>query len=209
MKKTIIVALLAAIVAMPSNAQSKKVVKQAKEDAKYELEYLKDQGFSALDNVKIEDEVRNFLTEKYSKSACAEVIGKADGYDDLNEAKAQARNEAVSPYPEGDVSNVFFVYRKKHKKYDVICYALVQGSSYGNAVNNSSRHRAKDGMDTCIATVKQQHADQEAKQAEKKAKAKAKAAEKKAKAKAKAKAKKDAAKAADKAYKSEMKKSGF
>lgn len=210
MKKIVIAALVAIVGLMPMSAQSRKVVKRAKEEAKLEMEYLKDQGYSALDKIKLEDEVRSFLVEKYSQKSCAEVVGKATGYSDLNEAKAQARNEAVATYPVEDVSNIFFVYRKSHRKYDVLCYALVHGASYGYALNNPNQHAHRiDGMDASIATVRAAHAEKEAKQAEKKAKAKAKAAEKKAKAKAKAKAKKDAQKAADKAYKEEMKKSGY
>ena len=45
------------LVLAPAGAQSRKVVKQAKEDAKLELQALKDKGFKALDNVKIDDAI--------------------------------------------------------------------------------------------------------------------------------------------------------
>ena len=132
------------------------------------------------------------------------------GIKDLNEAKAEAREDAVSFYPVEDVSQIFFVYKKNRKKFDVLCYALVKGESASAARNNPRQYSKKDyGMDESISKMKEQQAVKEAKQAEKNAKAEAKKEAKKAAKKDKAKAEKAAKKAADETYKSEMKKSGY
>ncbi|MCQ2118645.1 MAG: hypothetical protein MJY84_01845 [Bacteroidales bacterium] len=209
--KRFIISLLAVMVALaPAGAQNRKAVKRAKEDAKYELKYLSSEGYKALDNIKLEDAVKSFLTEKYSSKSAVEVVGKATGVKDLNEGKAEARNDAVSVYPAEDVNEMFFVYRKNRKKFDVICYALVEGASAPAARNNPAQFGKKGvGMDYCIDSMKEEQAQKEAKQAEKQAKAKAKKQAKKQAKKDKAKAEKAAAKAAEKAYDAQMKKSGY
>lgn len=210
MKKIIITAIIALVALSPVFSQNRKAVKKAKEDAKYELKYLSSEGYKALDNVKLEDAVKAFLAEKYSNKRAVEVVGRSTDCKDLNEAKAEAREDAVSFYPVEDVSQIFFVYKKNRKKFDVLCYALVKGESASAARNNPRQYSKKDyGMDESISKMKEQQAVKEAKQAEKNAKAEAKKEAKKAAKKDKAKAEKAAKKAADETYKSEMKKSGY
>ncbi len=167
------------LVLAPAGAQSRKVVKQAKEDAKLELQALKDKGFKALDNVKIDDAVQNFLVAKYDDKSCVEVVGKATSAD-LNEAKAQARLNAVGNINEGDIVDQFFVYRKSRKNFDVVCYSLVRGEGVNAARANGSNVAASEGTASTIAAVRAEKARKEAKAAADKAKKNARKAEKKA-----------------------------
>ena len=159
------------LVLAPAGAQSRKVVKQAKEDAKLELQALKDKGFKALDNVKIDDAVQNFLVAKYDDKSCVEVVGKA---------KAQARLNAVGNINEGDIVDQFFVYRKSRKNFDVVCYSLVRGEGVNLARANGSNVAASEGTASTIAAVRAEKARKEAKAAADKAKKNARKAEKKA-----------------------------
>lgn len=171
---------MALLVLAPAGAQSKKVIKQAKEDAKLELQALKDKGFKALDNVKIDDAVQNFLVAKYDDKASVEVVGKATAAD-LNEAKAQARLNAVANVNEGDIVEQFFVYRKNRKNFDVVCYSLVRGEGVNVARANGSNVAASEGTASTIAEVRAEKAKKEAQAAADKAKKDAKKAQKKAK----------------------------
>ena len=127
--KRIILILVAGLVALaPLPAQSRKVTKQAKEDARLVAKQLKEEGFKSLDKGKLEDTVSEFLTIKYSDKSIYEVIGKATDKN-LNEAKAKARRDALAVYPAAEIADSFFVYKKNGRKYDVICYALIGGAS--------------------------------------------------------------------------------
>ena len=168
------------LVLAPAGAQSRKVVKQAKEDAKLELQALKDKGFKALDNVKIDDAVQNFLVAKYDDKSCVEVVGKATAAD-LNEAKAQARLNAVGNVNEGDIVDQFFVYRKSRKNFDVVCYSLVRGDGVNAARANGSNVAASEGTASTIAAVRAEKAKKNARKAEKKARKDVKKAEEKVK----------------------------
>lgn len=212
MKRFALVVLAGLMALAPSVAQSKKVVKQAKEDSKLMASQLKSDGYKTIVNVKLDDAVKDFLTAKYSDKTAVEVVGKATS-GDLNEAKAQARQDAVSVYPAGDVINSFFVYKKSKKKYDVVCYALLGGSSAAAAASNPVQAaRVAEGSASTIATAKAlqdaKDAKAEAKKTQQKAKSEAKKADKKAKkeaAKIQKKADKDYQKAIDKAEKKRAK----
>lgn len=212
--KRIIIAALAALVALsPAGAQNRKLVKAAKEDAKYEYKYLTSEGYKALDDVKLKDAVEDFMIKKYTNPSWVEVKGTADKVSDLNEAKALARNKAIGSYPAEEVSNVLFIYKKNRRKFDVVCYALVHGTSAAAALNNPQRYSNKDknmaSMEQEITAVKAEMAKKEAMQAAKEAKAKAKKEAKKQAKKAKAKAEKSAQKAAKETYKTHMEKAGY
>ena len=126
MKRIILLALAGLMAVAPAPAQSRKVVKQAKEDARLLARQFKTDGYKALDNVKLEDAITDYLSDKYSDKSLFEVVGKATEKN-LNEGKARARQEALSVYPTAAVRNSFFIYKKNRRKYDVICYALIGG----------------------------------------------------------------------------------
>lgn len=196
MKRFILSAVICLLALSPAGAQSRKVVKQAKEDAKYELQALKDKGFKALDNVKIDDAVNDFLVAKYDDKSCVEVVGKATAAD-LNEAKSQARLNAVGNVNDGDIVNQFFVYRKNKKNFDVVCYSLVRGEGAVAARANGSNVASSEGTAATIAAAQAEKARKEAKAAADKARKSAQKAEKKAK--------KDVKKAEEKVKKAQQK----
>lgn len=207
MKRIILSAVMVLLALAPAGAQSRKVLKQAKEDAKLELQVLKDKGFKALDNVKLDEAVNDFLVAKYDDKACVEVVGKATAAD-LNEAKAQARLNAVGNVNEGDIVNQFFVYRKNKKNFDVVCYSLVRGEGVFAAKANGSNVASSEGTAATIAAAQAEKARKEAKAAAEKARKSAQKAEKKAKKdvkKAEEKAKKEVKKAEEKVKKAQQK----
>ena len=115
MRRFILSILLGAMVLAPVAAQSRKAVKQAKKDTKIEVKQLKADGYKSLDNVKLDEVVNRYLTSLYSTKNSTEVIGKAENKD-LNIAKAEARTDALYGYPEDDVVDSFFVYRKTRNR---------------------------------------------------------------------------------------------
>ena len=195
--KRIILILVAGLVALaPLPAQSRKVTKQAKEDARLVAKQLKEEGFKSLDKGKLEDTVSEFLTIKYSDKSIYEVIGKATDKN-LNEAKAKARRDALAVYPAAEIADSFFVYKKNGRKYDVICYALIGGASKVS----SSAQSVREGTSSTAAFAR---ADQEKKEAQ----AEARKADKKARKemqKAKEKAEREAEKARNKVDKAHQK----
>ena len=187
MKRIILLALAGLMAVAPAPAQSRKVVKQAKEDARLLARQFKTDGYKALDNVKLEDAITDYLSDKYSDKSLFEVVGKATEKN-LNEGKARARQEALSVYPTAAVRNSFFIYKKNRRKYDVICYALIGGgTSRGYSTSSSG------GFNRLDQEVKEarQEAKKEARQEQKEIK--------KAQAKAQKKAE-QARKKADKAH---------
>ena len=138
MKRIILIALAGLMALAPAGAQGRKAVKQAKEDSKPVISQLKQDGYKPLDNIKLDDAVKDYLAVKYSEKNLMEVVGRGNSKT-LNEAKSLAREDAVSFYPLGDVANSFFVYKKDKRRYDVICYALLRTSSRSSgSVRNPS-----------------------------------------------------------------------
>ena len=175
--KRIIPLFLALLVAtVPAGAQFRRATKQAKEDAKLVVSQLKADGFKPLDNKKLDDSVQEFLEDKYSEKDVYEVIGKGTSKT-LNEAKALAREDAISYYPLGDVVNAFFVYKKERRKFTVVCYALIRASSRSSirttggtaSAINSARAEQAEREARSEAKKMQQQAQKNAKKAQKKA----------------------------------------
>ena len=189
MKRIILLALAGLMAVAPAPAQSRKVVKQAKEDARLLARQFKTDGYKALDNVKLEDAITDYLSDKYSDKSLFEVVGKATEKN-LNEGKARARQEALSVYPTAAVRNSFFIYKKNRRKYDVICYALIGGgTSRGYSTSSSGGFN---------------RLDQEVREARQEAKKEARQEQKEIK-KAQAKAQKKAEQARKKADKTHQK----
>ncbi|MBR5396758.1 MAG: hypothetical protein IK145_02790 [Bacteroidales bacterium] len=180
MKRLILFAVMGLLAIAPAGAQSKKVVRQAKEDAKFQLQALKEKGFKALDNVKLDDAVNKFLVTKYDDKSIVEFVGKATAAD-INEAKAQARLNAVGNANEGDIVDQFFVYRKSRKNFDVVCYSLLRGEGVNVARATGSNVAASEGTAATIAAAQAEKVRKEAKAAADKARKSALKAEKKAK----------------------------
>ena len=195
MKRIIPIILALTVAAAPAGAQFKRAGKQAKEDAKLLVSQLKADGYKPIDKVKLDDAVRDYLEDKYSEKDLMEVIGRASSKT-LNEAKAQAREDAISYYPLGEVVNSFFVYKKNKRKYDVVCYTLLKASS-----RSSSSVRRAGGTSATIANAR---AEQEAREARAEAKKMEQQAQKDAK-KAQKKAEKQAEKIRNKADKAHQK----
>ncbi|MBQ8062174.1 MAG: hypothetical protein IJ205_09605 [Bacteroidales bacterium] len=200
MKRITLIVLAAFMALAPLGAQGRKAVKQAKEDSKYLVSQLKEEGYKPLDNNKLDDAVKDYLAVKYSEKNLLEVVGKATSKS-LNEAKSQAREDAMSYYPYGEVASSFFVYRKVRKRYNVSCYALLRTGSRGSSFTRSSQ-----GTASAIASARAEQAAKEsqaeAKKLEKQARQEAVKAQKKAEKeadKARAKADKAHQKAVDKA----------
>ena len=197
----------------PMSAQSKKQINQAKADAKLEAKALKQEGFQNLGSENMEDKLYTHLLSADSNSSSYEVIGKAEGQSDLTEAKTLARTNAVANYSASDVSDVFFVWRKNKKAYDVYCYATLTGESAKMAASNKPKVFTESEKAAAVKAADQ--AKKDAKDAVKKADAQkkkvAKQAEKadqKAQKEVKAaqeKADKKAQKAVDKAEKAKAK----
>lgn len=190
MKKIVLIVFAAWMAVAPLAAQSRKIAKKAKEDAELAVQALKNEGCKTLDNTKLEDAVRQFLTSKYSDKSCIEVVGRATGVDDLNEGRSQARMSAISGYPDEDILETFFVYKKNRRKFDVTCFALVSGSSARMATSTNAAQAANSiGTAARIASEKEAQLQKEARKKEAKmkkdAKKKAKKAEKKARNKVK------------------------
>lgn len=138
MKRIILIALAGLMAMAPAGAQGRKAVKQAKEDSKPVISQLKQDGYKPLDNIKLDDAVKDYLAVKYSEKNLMEVVGRGNSKT-LNEAKSLAREDAISFYPLGDVANSFFVYKKDRRRYDVICYALLRTTSRSSgSVRNAS-----------------------------------------------------------------------
>lgn len=185
MKKFVLFVFAALMAVAPLAAQGRKVVKRAKEDAKMGVQALKKEGYKALDNMKLEEAVKKFLTSKYSDKSCVEVAGRATGVDDLNEGRAQARMSAVGGYPDEDILETFFVYKKDRRKFDVTCFALVSGSSARMAGSTNAAQVANAvGTAAAIASEKDYRLQKEARKKEvrmkKEANKKARKAERKA-----------------------------
>ena len=196
MKRILLIVLAGLVALAPLPAQSRKVTKQAKEDARLVARQLKEEGYKTLDKGKLEDTVSDFLTIKYSDKSTYEVIGKATDKN-LNDAKAKARRDALSVYPAAEISDSFFVYKKNGRKYEVICYALIGG-------NSGVSSRAQSVREGTSSTAAFARADQERKEAQ----AEAKKAQKKARKeiqKAQEKAEREAEKARNKAEKAHQK----
>ena len=154
MKRFILSILLGAMVLAPVAAQSRKAVKQAKKDTKIEVKQLKADGYKSLDNVKLDEVVNRYLTSLYSTKNSTEVIGKAENKD-LNIAKAEARTDALYGYPEDDVVDSFFVYRKTRNRYEVVCYAALKGRSAKDASKDRTQMRRRsEGTEATIATAR-------------------------------------------------------
>lgn len=185
-----VVAGLVALAPLP--AQSRKVVKQAKEDARLVARQLKEEGYKPLDNGKLEDAVTDFLTYKYSDKNTFEVIGRATEKN-LNEAKSKARQDAISIYPTANIAKSFFVYKKDRRRYEVICYALIGGSS-------TVTGRVRSVTEGTASTAAFARSEQDRKEAQADARKAQKKANKEIK-KAKEKAEKEAMKARKKADK--------
>ena len=167
--KRIILILVAGLVALaPLPAQSRKVTKQAKEDARLVAKQLKEEGFKSLDKGKLEDTVSEFLTIKYSDKSIYEVIGKATDKN-LNEAKAKARRDALAVYPAAEIADSFFVYKKNGRKYDVICYALIGGASKVSSRAQSVREGTSSTAAFARADQEKKEAQAEARKAEREA----------------------------------------
>ena len=161
MKKIIPIILALIVAAAPAGAQFKRAGKQAKEDAKLVVSQLKAEGYKPIDKIKLDDAVRDYLEVKYSEKDVMEVIGKGSSKT-LNEAKALAREDAISYYPLGEVVNSFFVYKKNKRRYDVVCYTLLKASSRA-----ASSIRRNEGTATTIANAR---AEQDAREARAEAK---------------------------------------
>ena len=111
---------------------------------------------------------------------------------DLNIAKAEARTDALYGYPEDDVVDSFFVYRKTRNRYEVVCYAALKGRSAKDASKDRTQMRRRsEGTEATIATARSEQEAKEAKAKEDKARAKAEKEAKKAEKKAE-KARKEA-----------------
>ncbi|MBR1926655.1 MAG: hypothetical protein IJ840_02725 [Bacteroidales bacterium] len=173
MRRIIITLLLGLAVLAPCGAQSRKAVKQAKKDTKVEVKYLKSEGYKSLDNIKLEDAVNGYLTSKYSTKNSVEVVGKSS-HKDLNIAKAEARSDALYGYPEDDVVDSFFVYKKTRGRYEVIFYATLKGRSAKEASKDKTQSRRRsEGTEATIASAKAAQEAKEAKAKEDKARKKA------------------------------------
>lgn len=174
----------------PVGAQSRKAVRQAKKDTKVLVKELKADGYKSLDNVKLDDAVNGFLTSKYSTRNSVEVIGRAIDKD-LNDAKAEARADAVYGYPEENIVDSFFIYRKSQKRYEVICYALLKGRSAKEASKDKTQYRRRsDGTEATIAAANAEREAREARTKAEKERKKAEKAARKAARKAESKAQK-------------------
>lgn len=196
--KRILLLVVAGLVALaPLPAQSRKITKQAKEDARILAKQFKQDGYKALDNVKLDDAVTDYLALKYSDKSVFEVVGRATEKN-LNEAKARARQDALSVYPTANIADSFFLYKKNRRKYDVVCYALIGGSVKGR----SSREGTSSTVAFARADQERKEAQAQAKKDEKKARQEMKKAQKKAEKeveKARVKADRAHQKAVDKA----------
>lgn len=183
--KKFIMALLAGIIAFsPVTAQSRKAVKQAKKDTKVLVKQFKSDGYKSLDNIKLDDVVNRYLTTLYSKKNYIEVIGKAEDKD-LNAAKAEARSDALYGYPDDDIEDYFFVYKKTRNRFEVLCYAVLSGRSAKDASKDRTQiRRRSDGTEASIASARAEQEAKEARQREEKAKEKARKEAKKAEKKA-------------------------
>lgn len=171
MRRIFIAIVLCLAVVATSAAQSRKAARQAKKDTKVEVKYLKSEGYKALDNVKLEDAVNAYLAAKYSVKNSVEVIGKAKN-SDLNIAKAEARSDALYGYPEEDVLDSFFVFKKIRGRYEVVCYAALKGRSAKDASKDRTQvRRRSEGTQAAIESVR---SDQAAKARAEKARKKAK-----------------------------------
>ena len=181
MRRIIVSILLCVTVISPSFAQGWKAARRAKGDTKIEVKHLKSEGYKSLDNVKLEDAVNEYLSAKYSTKNSVEVIGIGSDKD-LNTAKAEARSDALYGYPEEDVLNSFFVYKKTRGRYEVVCYAALKGASAKDASKDRAQlRRRSEGTE---AAIKSARADQEARAKDIKARKKAKKEARKDKKKA-------------------------
>ena len=184
MRRFFIAILLSLAVMAPSVAQSRKAVKQAKKDTKIEVKHLKSEGYKSLDNIKLEEAVNGYLTAKYSTKNSVEVIGKATAKD-LSAAKAEARSDALYGYPEEDVLDSFFVYKKTRGRYEVVCYAALKGRSAKDASKDRTQNRRRsEGTEAAIESARADQQAREAKAKEDKARKKAEKEAKKAERKA-------------------------
>lgn len=157
MRRITLIVLAVFMALSPVGAQGRKAVKQAKEDSRYLVNQLKQEGYKPLDSKKLDNSVQDYLEVKYSEKNLLEVVGKASSKN-LNEAKSRAREDAMSYYPYGEIANSFFVYRKNRNRYSVSCYALLRASSRG-----ASSVRAAQGTASAIAAGRAEQAVRESK----------------------------------------------
>ena len=154
MRRIVLAIVALAIALTPSFAQSRKAVKQAKNDTKILVKVFKSDGYKSLDNVKLDDVVNRYLTSMYSTKNSREVIGKAEDKD-LNAAKAEARSDALYGYPEEDVVDSFFVYKKTRNRFEVLCYAVLKGRSAKAASKDRTQARRRsEGTEATIASAR-------------------------------------------------------
>ena len=185
MNKSILMAAVCILALTPAGAQSRKIAKQAKDDASVQVKVFKEEGYKALDNEKIDESVKSFLSAKYSDKSTFEVIGKGSDKD-INEAKAMAREDALSGCDPSDVVETYFVYRKNRRQFEVVCYSLVKGASAAAARNNATQiARQYENSEAQIAAARAKAAKEKADKERKKAQKKADKAKKKAKKAAK------------------------
>ena len=78
MRRFLLTILMGLAIIVPSEAQSRRAVKQAKKDTKIEIRELKSEGYKSLDNVKLDEVVNRYLTAQVFHQESNEVIGKAD-----------------------------------------------------------------------------------------------------------------------------------
>lgn len=172
MRRFLLTILMGLAIIVPSEAQSRRAVKQAKKDTKIEIRELKSEGYKSLDNAKLDEVVNRYLTAKYSVKSSYEAIGKATDKD-LNVAKAEARADAFRNYPEEDVLDSFFVFKKARGRYEVICYVALKGQSAKEASRDRVQSRRRsDGTEATIASARAEQEAREAKEKREKAQAK-------------------------------------
>ena len=194
MKKFFLLAAVCMLSVLPGCAPGAQMAKKVKEDSKVQVQVLKDKGYKALDNEKIDESVKSFLTAKYNDRGAVEVIGKATSKD-LNEARAMARQDALAGYDPADIGETFFVYKKSRRQFEVVCYSLVKGSAASAARRNATQlARQYENTEAQIAEAKAKAAREKAEKERKKAQKQADKARKKAE-----KARKEAQKQAKKA----------
>ena len=176
MKRIILIVLVSLMAVAPAGAQFKRPGKQAKEDAKLVVSQLKEEGYKPLDNTKLDDAVKDYLSLKYSEKNCMEVVGRGNSKN-LNEAKSLARDDAMSFYPMGETVSSFFVYKKSRRRYDVVCYALLRASSKASVRTTGG---TSERISAARAEMDEKEARAEAKKMEQQTRKEVKKAQKKA-----------------------------
>lgn len=96
MKKIAIMMLMAFVAMGPIAAQSSKVVKAAKKEAKASVKQLKKEGFKMLELGDMQMQLQDYLVR--AKSGCKQVVGTADDCMSINLGKTTALNNAINEY---------------------------------------------------------------------------------------------------------------